>query len=37
VLEDDAGLAQMLKYSNGRRKLPVIVEDDNVTVGFNGS
>ena len=32
-----AGLARMLQYSNGRRKIPVIVEDDKVTIGFNGS
>jgi hypothetical protein len=37
VLEDEAGLARMLGYSNGRRKIPVIVQDGAVTVGFNGS
>jgi hypothetical protein len=26
----------MLKYSDGIRKVPVIVEKDNVTIGFNG-
>ena len=26
----------MLKFSNGKRKVPVIVEDDTVTIGFNG-
>jgi hypothetical protein len=26
----------MLKYSNGVRKVPVIVEGDTVTIGFEG-
>ncbi len=26
----------MLKYSNGTRKVPVIVEGQTVTVGFDG-
>jgi len=26
----------MLKYSDGIRKVPVIVEKDDVTIGFNG-
>jgi hypothetical protein len=26
----------MLKYSDGIRKVPVIVEQGNVTIGFNG-
>jgi hypothetical protein len=37
VLEDDAGLERMLKHSNGRRQIPVIVEAGKVTVGFGGS
>lgn len=37
VLDDDEGLARMLKYSNGRRQIPVIVESGNVTIGFRGS
>ncbi|MCE3241494.1 MAG: GrxC [Deltaproteobacteria bacterium] len=37
VLEDDAGLARMLKHSNGRRQIPVIVEAGKVTIGFGGS
>jgi glutaredoxin 3 len=37
VLEDDAGLQQMLKYSNGRRQIPVIVDAGKVTIGFGGS
>jgi glutaredoxin len=27
---------EMLKLSDGRRKVPVIVKDGQVTVGFNG-
>jgi len=27
----------MLKISHGRRKIPVIVEGDSVTIGFDGS
>jgi hypothetical protein len=26
----------MLEYSDGIRKVPVIVEQDNVIIGFNG-
>jgi hypothetical protein len=37
VLEDDAALARMLKLSNGRRQIPVIVEAGKVTIGFGGS
>jgi glutaredoxin 3 len=37
VLEDDEGLQRMLKYSNGRRQIPVIVEEGKVTIGFGGS
>jgi glutaredoxin 3 len=37
VLADDDGLERMLKYSNGRRQIPVIVEAGKVTIGFGGS
>ncbi len=37
VLEDDDGLQRMLKHSNGRRQIPVIVEVGKVTIGFGGS
>jgi hypothetical protein len=37
VLEDDDGLALMLKHSNGRRQIPVIVEAGKVKIGFRGS
>jgi glutaredoxin len=29
-------LAEMLEYSNGQRKVPVIVEGDRVFVGYQG-
>ena len=28
---------QMLKLSNGQRKVPVIVKGTNVTIGYNGA
>ena len=37
VLQDDEGLQQMLRHSNGRRQIPVIVEAGRVTIGFGGS
>ena len=37
VLADDACMAEMLKHSNGKRLVPVIVEGDKVTVGFGGT
>jgi glutaredoxin 3 len=37
VLEDDAGLERMMQLTNGRRKIPVIVQDGKVTVGFGGT
>ena len=37
VLEDKEGLKQMLKYSNNRRQIPVIVEGAKVTIGFGGT
>jgi glutaredoxin len=36
-LQDDEALQRMLKYSNGRRQVPVIVEEGKVTIGFRGS
>lgn len=32
-----AELQQMLTYSKGKRKVPVIVEDGKVTIGFGGT
>jgi hypothetical protein len=37
VLADDAGLERMRQLTNGRRKIPVIVQDGKVTVGFGGT
>jgi glutaredoxin 3 len=37
VLQNNDALQQMLKHSNGRRQIPVIVEAGKVTVGFGGS
>ena len=37
VLQDDDGRQRMLKHSNGRRQIPVIVEVGKVTIGFGGS
>ena len=36
VLDDSKNLDAMLKYSEGARKVPVIVEEGHVTIGFNG-
>lgn len=36
VKEDHTKLEEMLKYSNGVRKVPVIIEKGNVTIGFAG-
>ena len=37
MLEDEEALERMLKLANGRRQVPVIIEDGKVTVGFGGS
>ena len=37
VKTDPAGLERMLKYSQGARRVPVIVENDTVTIGFGGT
>jgi glutaredoxin 3 len=37
VTADSTKLEEMLKYSGGVRKVPVIVEGDNVTIGYGGS
>ena len=36
VKSDADQLKTMLKYSDGVRKVPVIVDQNNVTIGFNG-
>jgi glutaredoxin len=37
VKKNAAGLQRMLEYSGGRRAVPVIVDGENVTVGFGGT
>jgi glutaredoxin len=37
VLDDPKNLEEMLKFSQGRRKVPVLVEDGQSTVGFGGA
>ena len=37
VKKNPTDLERMLKYSRGRRQVPVIVEEDKVTVGFGGT
>ena len=36
VQENPDNLEEMLKYSDGKRKVPVIVDKDEVTIGFKG-
>jgi hypothetical protein len=35
-VNDSKQLAAMLEYSDGRRQVPVIVDGDEVSVGFKG-
>jgi glutaredoxin len=37
VLADGEKLKEMLKHSKGARKVPVIVDEGKVTIGFGGS
>jgi glutaredoxin len=37
VKKSAADLKRMLDYSGGRRSVPVIVDGDEVTVGFGGA
>jgi glutaredoxin len=37
VKTDATKLDEMLKYSGGVRKVPVIVKGDNVEIGYGGS
>jgi len=36
VRHDSGKLKDMLEYSDGTRKVPVIVDQDKVTIGFDG-
>ena len=37
VIKSAADLERMLSYSKGQRRVPVIVEDGKVTIGFGGT
>jgi len=37
VQKDGERLKEMLVYSEGKRKVPTIVEDESVTIGFGGA
>jgi glutaredoxin 3 len=37
VKKSPAELERMLSFSKGRRQVPVIVEDGQVTIGFGGT
>jgi len=37
VKADRDGLKEMLKFSNGVRKVPVIVEGEKVQIGYGGT
>ncbi len=37
VKKDPPGLQRMLEYSQGKRRVPVIVEGGQVTIGFGGT
>jgi len=37
VKDERARLDEMLKFSKGERRVPVIVEDGKVTIGFGGT
>jgi len=37
VKKNAADLERMLGYSRGERRVPVIVEEGNVTIGFGGT
>lgn len=37
VKADPKGMEAMLKWSKGKRDVPVIVEDGKVTIGYGGS
>jgi glutaredoxin 3 len=37
VKKDQVQLERMLLYTNGQRRVPVIVDGDKVTIGFGGT
>ena len=36
VIQDSSAMKKMLEYSRGQRDVPVIVEGETVTIGYNG-
>ncbi len=34
---DEEALRRMMEYSGGQRRVPVIVENERVTIGFGGT
>lgn len=37
VIKDSSAMQNMLKFSGGKREVPVIVEGKKVTIGFGGT
>jgi glutaredoxin 3 len=37
VKEDDQALAEMLKLTDGNRRVPVLLEGGQISIGFGGS
>jgi hypothetical protein len=37
VKEDDQALAEMLRLTQGNRRVPVLVEGEKISIGFGGS
>jgi hypothetical protein len=37
VLEDTQAMAEMLKLTQGNRRVPVMVEGEQISIGFGGS
>lgn len=37
VIQDDTAMQKMLKFTTGKREVPVIVEGEKVTIGFGGT
>jgi hypothetical protein len=37
VLEDAQAMAEMLKLTHGNRRVPVMVEGEQISIGFGGS
>ncbi|MBW1917357.1 MAG: hypothetical protein JRI57_04970 [Deltaproteobacteria bacterium] len=37
VIQDSQALTEMLTLTGGKRRVPVVVQGDQVTIGFGGS